>query len=108
MLTNNIFYGGNEFRSFDIRDIHYKGENIRDIIFFSPNYNMYLNESADRGAKPYFEEPDFNGKFYIATEGSNMASIEADYIYVHFTLFPAKIPFYGSRSYILVARHCSN
>ena len=99
MLTNNIFNGGNEFRSFDIRDIHYKGENIRDIIFFSPNYNMYLDESADRGTKPYFEEPDFNGKFYIATEGSNRASIEADYIYVHFTL-PYRNPVYGSRVYI--------
>jgi hypothetical protein len=99
LLNDNIFYGGNEFRSFDIRDIHYKGENIRDIVFFSPNYNMYLNESADRGAKPYFEEPDFNGKFYVTAEGSDRAYIEADYMYVHFT-FPYNNPVYGSKVYI--------
>ena len=70
MLTNNIFNGGNEFRSFDIRDIHYKGENIRDIIFFHQTIICTLTSRRPR-TKPYFEEPDFNGKFYIATEGSN-------------------------------------
>ncbi len=99
LLKNNIFNGGNEFRSFDIRDIHYKGENIRDIVFYSPNYNMYLNESADREAKPYFEEPDFNGEYFIAVEGGNTAHIEADYIYVHFT-FPYRNPSDGSKVYI--------
>lgn len=99
LSQSNIFKGGNEYRSFDIRDIQYNGQNVRDIVFLSPYYNMYLNNSENRGSKPYFSNPDFNGKYYVALKDGRDYNIEADYIWVHFS-FPMKNPSYGSSVFI--------
>ena len=98
LSTENIFDGGNEFRSFDSRNTKYKGENIRQIEFNSSYYNMYLTPSSSRGEKAYFNEPDFNGKYYIAIDNRDNFNLEADYVWVHFTL-PYIAPM-GSEVYI--------
>ncbi|MBO7523333.1 MAG: DUF5103 domain-containing protein, partial [Bacteroidales bacterium] len=101
LSTENIFDGGNEFRSFDSRNTKYKGENIRQIEFNSSYYNMYLNPSSSRGEKAYFNEPDFNGKYYIAIDNRDNFNLEADYVWVHFSL-PYMAPM-GSEIYIFGA-----
>ncbi len=82
----NIFDGGNEFRYFDMKSIHYQSEFIRKIEYTSPNYNVFLTPSESREFKPYFFWKDFNGKYYIAIQEGKRFDTDADYLYVYFTL----------------------
>ncbi len=87
LLSNeNIFYGGNEYRFFDIRNIRYPGENVRKIDYLEGRYHAFLVLSENREFKPYFYWQDFNGKYYVAVHNGRDMDVEADYIYVYFTL----------------------
>lgn len=99
LSDKNIFNGGNDYRPFDTRNIRYTGQGIRAIQYIAPYYNMYLEGSDSRGAKPYFSEPDFNGKYYVAVDDGERGNIEADYTWVHFSLAANNIPM-GSSVYI--------
>ncbi len=87
----NIFKGGNEFRYFDIKSIHYQSEFIRKIEYTSPNYNVFLTPSESREFKPYFFEKEFNGKYFIAIQEGKKFDTDADYLYVYFTLVSKQI-----------------
>jgi len=89
LSDKNIFNGGNEYRYFDIKSIRYQTEYVREIDYVIPNYNVLLYPSENREFKPYFYWKDFNGKYYIAFQEGNKADIDADYVYVYFTL-PSK------------------
>jgi hypothetical protein len=89
LSDKNIFQGGNEFRYFDIKSIRYQTEYVKDISFANSNYNVYLFPSESREFKPYFYWQDFNGKYYIAVQEGKKYDIDADYVYVYFTL-PSK------------------
>ncbi len=86
LSDKNIFEGGNEYRYFDIKSIRYQSEYVMKINFVSPYYNVYLFPSDNREFKPYFYWKDFNGKYYIAFQEGQRPDIEADYVYVYFTL----------------------
>jgi hypothetical protein len=86
LSDKNIFEGGNEYRYFDIKSIRYQSEYVKKIDFVSPYYNVYLFPSDNREFKPYFYWKDFNGKYYIAFQEGQKPDIEADYVYVYFTL----------------------
>jgi hypothetical protein len=86
LSDKNIFEGGNEYRYFDIKSIRYQSEYVKKIDFVSPYYNVYLYPSDNREFKPYFYWKDFNGKYYIAFQEGQKPDIEADYVYVYFTL----------------------
>jgi hypothetical protein len=81
-----IFQGGNEFRSFDIRNMKYQSEHIASIEFPNPYYHVFLKTDQDRGAERYFSNTDLNGGYYIAVGKSDEKHTEADYVYVHFKL----------------------
>lgn len=95
----NIFMAGNEYRSFDSRDIRYKSENIADIIYSAPCYNIMLKKSESRENKPYFYVQDFNGKYYIAVDDRKNYDTEADYIFIFFT-FPVRYPIADGDMYL--------
>jgi hypothetical protein len=99
LSDKNIFQGGNEYRYFDIKSIRYKSEYVKQIDFASPNYNVYLYPSDNRELKPYFYWQDFNGKYYIAFQEGHRPDIEADYVYVYFTL-PSDKFISGGKMYI--------
>lgn len=99
LSDKNIFAGGNEFRYFDIKSIRYKSEFVRIIDYVIPNYNVYLEPSENREFKPYFYWKDFNGKYYIAYQEGRNADIDADYVYVYFTL-PSDNEEPGGRMYV--------
>ena len=99
LTDKNIFQGGNEYRYFDIKSIRYKSEYVKQIDFASPNYNVYLYPSDNRELKPYFYWQDFNGKYYIAFQEGHKPDIEADYVYVYFTL-PSDKFISGGKMYI--------
>jgi hypothetical protein len=86
LSDKNIFQGGNEFRYFDIKSIRYQTEYVKGIDFANSNYNVYLFPSESREFKPYFYWQDFNGKYYIAVQEGKKYDLDADYVYVYFTL----------------------
>jgi hypothetical protein len=99
LSEKNIFMGGNEFRYFDIKSIRYKTEYVRIIDFQAPYYNVYLQPSENREAKPYFYRQDFNGKYYVAYQEGRDADTDADYVNVFFTL-PSKYKADGGDMYV--------
>lgn len=99
LSDKNIFQGGNEFRYFDIKSIRYQTEYVKKINFVIPNYNVYLSPSENREFKPYFYWKDFNGKYYIAFQEGQKPEIDADYVYVYFTL-PSEQIVTGGKMYI--------
>jgi hypothetical protein len=99
LSDKNIFQGGNEFRYFDIKSIRYQTEYVKAIDFVNANYNVYLFPSDNREFKPYFYWQDFNGKYYIAVQEGKKYDIDADYVYVYFTL-PSKQYISGGNMYV--------
>jgi Type 9 secretion system plug protein 1st domain len=99
LSDKNIFAGGNEFRYFDIKSIRYQSEYVRSIDFVNSYYNVFLFPSDNREFKPYFYWQDFNGKYYIAFQEGKHSDIEADYVYVYFTL-PSKENIEGGNMYV--------
>jgi hypothetical protein len=99
LSDKNIFQGGNEFRYFDIKSIRYQTEFVKGIDFLNSNYNVYLFPSDNREFKPYFYLQDFNGKYYIAVQEGKKYDIDADYVYVFFTL-PSKELIAGGNMYV--------
>ena len=99
LSEKNIFQGGNEFRYFDIKSIRYQSEYIKGIDFQNSSYNVYLFPSDNREFKPYFYWQDFDGKYYIAVQEGKKFDIDADYVYVYFTL-PSKELITGGNMYV--------
>lgn len=99
LSDKNIFRGGNEYRYFDIKSIRYQTEYVRKIDYIIPNYNVLLYPSEDREFKPYFYWQDFNGKYYIAFQEGRKPEIDADYVYVYFTL-PSREIIAGGKMYV--------
>jgi len=99
LSNKNIFYGGNEFRYFDIKNIKYQTEYVRAIQYIDGIYNFCLTPSDNREFKPYFYWKDFNGKYYVAIQDGQKFDTEADYVNVIFTL-PSKQMIGGGDMYI--------
>ncbi|MCX6327007.1 MAG: DUF5103 domain-containing protein [Bacteroidia bacterium] len=99
LSDKNIFPGGNEYRYFDIKSIRYQTEYVKRIDYVIPKFNVYLYPSENREFKPYFYWKDFNGKYYIAVQEGQKPDIDADYVYVYFTL-PSKQIISGGNMYV--------
>ena len=99
LSNRNIFYGGNEYRNFDIKSIKHQTEFVKKIDFAIPYYNVYLYPSDNREFKPYFYRKDFNGKYYVAIQEGKKPETDADYVYVYFTL-PSKQIIPGGKIYV--------
>lgn len=95
----NIFKGGSEFRYFDIKSLRYHTEYVRAVEHEMGNYHVYLMPSEDRSSARYFYHQDFNGKYYTAIQEGRDHDIEADYVYVYFTL-PSPFPIKNADVYI--------
>ncbi len=96
----NVFEGGNEFRWLDIRSIRFAPEYVEAINFHDPYFHVELFPSSPRYNKSYFYKKDLNGKYYIKVREYDDADIEADYVYVHFSL-PRREPFNDGDVYVL-------
>ena len=99
LSDKNIFPGGNEYRYFDIKSIRYKTEYVRSVDFAAPFYNISLQPSENREFKPYFYWKDFNGKYFIAFQEGQNPDIDADYVYVYFSL-PSEEEVKGGSIYV--------
>ena len=85
-LDNNIFYGNNEFRNFDIKSIRYQSERIKSIDSDSNNIDVNLYTDISRSFEEYFSNPDLNGNFFIHKQEAWNSDIEAEYVNVNFSL----------------------
>jgi len=89
-----IFDAGHEFRYFDIKSLRYQTEFVRSVEHQSGKYHVYLMHSDDRSDNQYFYHQDFNGKYFTAIQEGRDHEVEADYVYVYFTL-PSDSPVKG-------------
>lgn len=83
--SETSFYGGNEYLSFENKDI--RGANVAiEFIELLDLYNNYLFTDIVRNNRPYTYNPDINGNFLITALDAEKPAIEADYAWVHFSL----------------------
>ncbi|HAB27443.1 MAG TPA: DUF5103 domain-containing protein [Xanthomarina gelatinilytica] len=85
--SETTFWGGNEYLSFENKDV--KGANVAiEHIQLDDLYNNYLFTDVVRANKPYTYNPDINGNFVINALYTEKPWIEADYVWIHFSLLP--------------------
>ncbi len=98
-----IFDGGNEYRRFELTDPRVPGMGVEKVSYFDPLYHadLYL----DTPTAVHSNNRDENGHFFINTLEGFGTTIEADYIFVHFTL---DAPYRSGGSYYLLGDFCYN
>ncbi len=93
--------GGNEFRDFDTKNTKTASERVGSIVYQPPYFHFHLKNDESRQFKPYFTNKDLNGRFYIDAPDAQDRQLEADYVFVHFTLkamqpYDANVYIYGA------------
>jgi hypothetical protein len=98
---DNVFQGGSEFRSFDIRTMRFLTQFIEGVAYdSSTNTNKVILKPAIRkGIQRYTSEDDINGKFLIKIYEDRNSEVEADYVKVRFTL-PVLEPYLNGKFYL--------
>ncbi|MBQ7472107.1 MAG: DUF5103 domain-containing protein [Prevotella sp.] len=79
-----IFFGGNEYRKFEILDVHDPGLGIEAIEWDGAAYHAYLWPAEPR--LNYLYDEDANGAFYIRNNDNYENDRTSEYVLVHFTL----------------------
>jgi len=95
----NVFYGGNEFRTFSFTNIHKFGLNVNDVQFVDTIYHVQLRLDERRSSKKYFWDEEMNGKSLIYVDNVQDVSNSADYAWVYFSL-PIDEPFLEGKVYV--------
>lgn len=94
------FQAGNEFRQFNTNSIEYANVGISQIEYHSGAYHYLLMPDRDLSYNSYQQRPDINGRFRIDAERRSDPDLEADYVYVYFSL-PGK-PFVAGEKVVLL------
>src|SRR5690606_18286029 len=81
------FWGGNEYLYFENKDVRAANTGIESIDL-KELYHNYLFTNFSRAKRPYTYNPDINGNYLITNIDSDNPSIEADYVWMHFSLLP--------------------
>lgn len=79
-----IFPAGNEYRRFEIYNMHYGYQDVDKMQYFDPYYHATLFPDYPRVNYSYDE--DLNGRFFVRYDMAQNPDTEADYLFVHFTL----------------------
>ena len=79
------FWGGNEYFYFENKDIRAANTGIQ-YIDLKDLYHNYLYTNVERKNSPYTYNPDINGNYVILNIDAEDPNIEADYVWVHFSL----------------------
>jgi len=99
LSRENVFAGGNEFRNFDSKNIRMNGLGVANIEFINPDYHVTLRTDQIRREPDYRNESDLNGRYLIKNDRVTDSDLEADYIFVHFSL-EMKEPLLGGEIYV--------
>ncbi len=81
------FWGGNEYFFFENKDVRAANTGVRSIELKDIYYN-YLYTNYSRSQKSYTYNPDINGNYLVTNIDADNPDIEADYIWVFFSLLP--------------------
>lgn len=81
----NSFFGGNEFRSFDTKQLTELTLNTRKSVL-DTCYTVFLVPEAPRNTGKYSFLDDINGRFVVRRLNANQPEFEADYSYIDFFL----------------------
>jgi hypothetical protein len=92
-----IFDAGNEYRKFEMLNVHHTSLNVDRIQWFAPAYHASLIDDSPR--KNYIYEEDRDGSFYIRNDDNLNNSTASDYVFVHFTLKMPE-PLTGGKVYV--------
>ena len=84
--TETQFWGGNEFRFFDNKEIRNAANNVAKISSNGAIYNSFLFTDEARANLPYSFTLDANGNFVVRNLNAANNKIEADYAWVYFSL----------------------
>ena len=87
-LENN-FYGGNEFRFFDLNSIRAPGRNVDRVFIKDDRIDAFLYQDKGRGNEFYSMWDDLNGGYIITNIDGQDPKIDAEYVNVHFFLISA-------------------
>lgn len=82
--TKLIFPAGDEYRRFEVINMHYATQGVDKISFFAPYYHATLY--PDRPRHNYSFDQDHDGRYLIRYNLAEDTNIEADYLFVHFRL----------------------
>ena len=85
--SESSFWAGNEYLYFENKDIRAANTGIK-YIELQDLYHNYLFTNYIRANRPYTYNPDINGNFLITNIDADNPDIEADYVWVHFSLLP--------------------
>ncbi|MCP9198445.1 DUF5103 domain-containing protein [Gramella sp. GC03-9] len=83
--SESSFWGGNEFLQFDNKDLRSTTADIASVDL-KELYHHYLFLDLSRDGQPYTYNPDINGNFVIRNMQAQNSDIEAEYVWVHFSL----------------------
>lgn len=81
----SAFWGGNEYFQFNDKDLRATTADIASVDL-KELYHHYLYPDYTRNARPYTYNPDINGGFVISNTQGTDDDIEAEYVWVHFSL----------------------
>lgn len=81
------FWAGNEYLFFENKDVRAANTGIQHIDLKNL-YHNYLFTNYTRANKPYTYNPDINGNYLVTILGVDNPDIEADYVWIHFSLLP--------------------
>ncbi len=98
-----IFDAGNEYLRFELTDPRTPGMNVERISYFDPFYHADLY--ADAPTAVHRNIRDENGRYFINTLEGYGTALEADYLFVHFTL---DVPHRSGGNYYLLGDFCCN
>lgn len=97
---SNVFPGGNTFRYFDISNLHSAMYHVARLDSYGGESFAILQPDEDRSRKPYTTEQVLNGGSKVNIVNRNNPQIEADYVWVNFSL-PLKQPYLDGGVYIV-------
>ena len=82
--TDLIFPAGNEYRRFEIINMHHSTQGVDRMSYFAPYYHATLLADAPR--RNYSYDEDHDGRYLIRYNLADDVDTEADYLFVHFRL----------------------
>ncbi|MGB1307711.1 MAG: DUF5103 domain-containing protein [Oceanihabitans sp.] len=85
------FWAGNEYLWFENKDVRAANTGIQYVELKNVYYN-HLYTNVERHNKPYTYNPDINGNFLVTALDARNPSIEADYVWMFFSLLTKALP----------------
>lgn len=95
----NLFPGGNEYRSFDIKSLKYQSANIQSITPRLDAWYVALKPDKPRNNISYLSSEDLNGKYLIQNQEGSNADYDAEYVHVMLS-FPMETPLKDGNIYV--------